>query len=264
VKALVKIGKPVVPPLVKVLGDPRNDVRAAAAEALRHILAADPASAPNCHKKAFWEQRIAQLKPGMTLDEALEVLLPDLSPAERRKAMQMMCSSGGSSTSVYRLDDYWTIVIYSLDERRSPSPDRAGLQHDSNAPFEQGRLGPTPPVLERKARQVWVKPPAAYTGPWTTWHVNGQKAHEMQYRNGQYNGVFAAFFDDGSKCYQQHYTMGVCEGTDTGWHRSGKKAYEGQYDHGKQVGTWRWWKEDGQIASTREYEAGKQVGKTDN
>ncbi len=47
VQALVKTGKPAVPALIKVLSDPRNDVRALAAEALRNILAADLAAASN-------------------------------------------------------------------------------------------------------------------------------------------------------------------------------------------------------------------------
>src|SRR4051812_38925295 len=54
VNALAKIGKPAAPALVKALGDPRNDLRAGAAEALRIVLAADPASAPNCHTEADW------------------------------------------------------------------------------------------------------------------------------------------------------------------------------------------------------------------
>ena len=58
VRALVKIGKPAAPALVKALSDPRNDVRAFAAKALRPILAADPTSAPNYHNKAYWKQRL--------------------------------------------------------------------------------------------------------------------------------------------------------------------------------------------------------------
>ena len=187
VKALIKIGKPASPALVKVLSDPRNDVRAFAAEALRSILSSDPTSAPNCHEKAFWEQRIARLKAGMTLNEALELLLPELSPAERRKTCQGMACGGGGCTGTYRLDDCWMIVIYSFDDRRSRTPrtDRKGLQHDFTADLEQWKLGSTPSVLEPSFRQVWVKPPAGYTGPWVTWHVNGQKANEIQYSNGQ-------------------------------------------------------------------------------
>jgi HEAT repeat protein len=98
VKALVTIGKPAAPALVEALGDPRSNVRAFAAEALRSILAADPTYAPHCHEKAFWERRLAQLKSGMPLDEALKVLLPELSPPERQEASEGGTWSGGSGT----------------------------------------------------------------------------------------------------------------------------------------------------------------------
>ncbi len=64
VKALVKLGKPAAPALIKALGDSRSDVGAFAAEAVRTILALDPANAPNWHSEAFWKQRLTQLKRG--------------------------------------------------------------------------------------------------------------------------------------------------------------------------------------------------------
>ena len=240
VKALVSIGKPAAPALVKVLSDSRSGVRATAAEAVRTILAADPANAPNWHSEAFWKPRIAQLKAGMPLDEALKILLPALSPAEREKRCEGSNFSGGSGVSTYRLDDYWVVRLYLID-------------HDNK------KLHESPPDLIQSVLSVWIAPPAKYTGEWVTLHVNGQKAHEIQYRDGKYDGTFTAFHDDGSKSYQQHYTAGVCHGTDTGWHRNGKVSYEAQYDHGKQVGTWRWWDENGRETSVQEWEDGKLI-----
>jgi hypothetical protein len=245
VKALVKTGKPAAPALVKVLSDPRNEVRAFAAEALRAILAADPTSAPNYHEKAYWEQRLAQLKAGMALDEALKVLLPELTPAERQKRCEGVHWSGGSGTSGYRLDDYWAVWLYLVG-------------------FEHKKLHEHAPDLFRSVRQVWVALPPDYTGVRMTWYVNGQKANESQYSNGRHDGIVTAFYDDGPKCYKQHYTMGVCQGTDTAWYRSGKKRYEGEYENNKQTGTWQWWKENGDIESIREYKDGKQVESRDH
>jgi hypothetical protein len=243
VKALITIGKPAAPALVKALGDPRSNVRAFAAEALCSILAADPPCAPNYHEKAFWERRLVQLKSGMPLAEALKVLLPELSPAARQEASEGGTWSGGGGTESYRLDDYWVVAIYLVD-------------------FEHRKLHDEAPALVRQVCAVWVDPPDNYTGDWVTWHVNGQKAHDIQYRNGKYDGTFTACYDDdGSRCYQQHYTAGVCHGTDTGWHRNGKRAYEGQYEHGKQTGIWRWWNENGQVVSVVEYAAGKRIEK---
>ncbi len=244
VQALIKAGKPAVPALIKVLSDPRNDVRALAAEALRSILVADPAAAPNYHEKEYWKQRISQLKAGMPLAKVLQILLPDLSPDERKQREEGSDWSGGSGTSNYRLDDYWAVWLYLVD-------------------FNQVKLHEHPPDLFRSVRKVWVAPPANYTGQWVTWHVNGRKAHEIQYRNGQYDGTFTSFHADGSRSVQQHYIKGVCHGTDTGWHRNGKKSYKGRYEDGKQVGTWTWWDENGQVRSVQEFKAGKQVEKKD-
>src|SRR4051794_33433739 len=71
VAALTKVGTPAAPALVRSLGDPANGVRAAAAEALRAVLAADPAGAPNYHDRAFWEKRIADVAVGTAIDDAL-------------------------------------------------------------------------------------------------------------------------------------------------------------------------------------------------
>ncbi len=264
VQALIKIGKPAAPALVKALGDPRNDVRAYAAECMRSIFAADPTGSPNYQPKAYWEQRVAQLKPGMTSDEALQLLMPERSPAERRTTLQGKSCMGVISVNTYRLDDYWKTAIYSFDERRSPLSGREGVQRDSDVDLGRGKLSPTPPVLVQDVRQVWVSLPAGYTGLWVIWHVNGQKASEIQYRNGQPDGTLTAFYDDGAKLSEQHYIMGICHGTITGWHRNGNKSDEGQYDHGKEIGTWRRWNENGQVTHIEEYKGGgKRGGKTD-
>ncbi len=238
VKVLVEIGKPAAPALVKALSDPHNEVRAYAAEALRSILAVDPANAPNYHEKEFWKQRVAQLKARMPLDEALKVLLPDLSPAERLKRCGQGPWSGNSGVSGCRLDDYWAVNLYLID-------------------YGKEKLHEHAPELSRVLRQAWIDPPDKYTGGWVTWYVNGRKALEIQYSNGQRDGTLTGFFDNGSMSTQQHILKGVSHGTDTGWHRNGQKAYEGQYENGKQVGMWRWWKENGHETSTQEYIDGK-------
>ncbi len=178
------------------------------------------------------------------MDDALKLLLPELSPAERQERCEGGDWSGHSGSSAYRLDDYWVVRLYLID-------------HDNK------KLHNHAPDLIQSVLSVWIAPPAKYTGEWVTWHVNGQKAHEIQYRDGKYDGTFTAFHDDGSKSYQQHYTAGICHGSDTGWHRNGKISYEAQYDHGKQVGTWRWWDENGRETSVQEWEDGKLIEKMD-
>jgi len=231
---------PSVPALVKALSDPSNDVRAQAAAALRPILAADPSLAPNWHDQAYWMKRIEKTKPDMLLKDALAAVLPDLSEEERERTLRAGAWSGGTGVSSYQLDDYWQ-VLFSLKD--------VGHEKLIEAP-----------KLEAYARPTWVKPADDFTGLWATWHVNGQKVNEIEYRNGKYDGTFTAYYDDGSKCFQQHYKQHVCDGTDSGWFRSGKKMYEGQYKEGKQDGTWRHWYENGQMSTETSYKDGKQEG----
>ena len=236
VTAMTKIGTPAAPALVRSLGDPANDIRAAAAEALRGVLAADPAGAPNFHDRAFWEKRIADVAVGTAVDDALRLLLPDATPEERKAALQEGAWSGQSGFSIVRLDDYWIVTLPLVDAGRE-------------------KVG-QPPVLKPSVRSVWVQPPEKYTGPWVTWFVNGQKAHEVQYRNGVYHGTFTAFHDDGSKSYEQHYRNGTCDGADTGWYRGGRKMYDARYKDGKQDGRWEHWFPDGKPQMLREYRDG--------
>lgn len=240
VKALAQVGKPAVPALVKTLEDVRNDLRASAAEVLRLILTADPTSAPNFHDKTYWETELAKLNVGMRLEEAIKLLLPNATPAEREKALQGGAWSGQTGFSLLRLDDYWTVTFYLTD---------AG--HEKLV---------QPPALNQSVRSIWVAPPANHSGPWVTWFVNGQKANENQYRNGQYDGTFTAFHDNGSKSYEQHYANGTCHGSDNGWYRSGKKMYVGQYKNGKQDGLWQHWYENGNPQTVRDYRDGEFSG----
>lgn len=240
VEALVAIGRPAAPALVQALQDPREEVRAGAAAALRRILAADPAAAPNRHDRTHWERRLAELRVGMTVDQALAVLLPDATPEMRRAAVQAGAWSGQSGFSIVRLDDYWTANLPLTNARNETL---AGI-----------------PTLARSVRNVWVAPPAGHSGPWTAWFVNGQKAHAIEYKDGVYHGTFTAFRDDGGKLYEQHYVKGVCEGADTGWYPGGAKMYEGTYRAGNQDGRWQHWYADGTPQCARDYAGGKPHG----
>jgi antitoxin component YwqK of YwqJK toxin-antitoxin module len=102
------------------------------------------------------------------------------------------------------------------------------------------------PKLDRKEMRVFVAPPAKYTGTWTCWHVNGQKAHETQYLDGQYQGASVAYHDNGKISVEQHYIYHMANGAGTGWYADGAKSYAGQYRDGKQVGHWIHWYPNGQ------------------
>ena len=192
VKNLIALGPSIIPDLVTALADPQEDIRAGVAEALR-TLTKDPAKVPGYHTQKFWEARIAQLHPGMSVTDALANLRPDLTAEQCEKSRIMSRGSGQTSTSQYRLDDYWVITIYAVDG---------------------GGLHPDPPLLSGSANRIWVEPPGGFTGTWTTWFVNGQKSYAIVCtRRVSTMAFFEAFFDNGTKCYEQHYNNGqIIEG----------------------------------------------------
>ncbi|MBI3410828.1 MAG: hypothetical protein HY040_21030 [Planctomycetes bacterium] len=161
---------------IKGLRNEKSDVRAAAAEALRRIVAKYPSGAVYIRSKdageASWTEKVNQVEPGMTRAQVLTII-----PPFREAPDSMNMASGQRNWDMYRLDYHWTVrVLYD-------NPDKVS-----------GR-----PTLIRNALRVHVEPPKNYTGTWITWHVNGQKGYESQYQNGKYNGAHTAFHDNGQK-----------------------------------------------------------------
>jgi hypothetical protein len=214
------------------LSDADGSARAAAAAELRRLLAGDFNAITNNHGRLYWEEKVRQVKSGMKHEEALRIL----PPADQNISG---AGSGQSHNKSWRLDDYWVVTVY------YNNPD---LVHEML------------PSLNHRARAVWVEPPAGYAGKWTTWHVNGQKAQEIEYQDGKYHGTYAAFYDNGRIAYQQTYENGVSNGADQGWYADGGKSYEGQSINGKQDGTWTHWHADGRLQTRREFRSGELHG----
>lgn len=222
----------VVQALIAKLSDVDSGIRASAAENLRKLLASDAGARTNNRGRLYWEERLNQVKPGMTHDEVKRLLPPaDTTGAEMW--------SGGTGNRQWRLDDYWTVVVHYYYPE---------IVHEMR------------PSLRRHAREVGVDLPENFTGTWTTYYVNGQKAHQMEYKNGKYDGTFTSFHDNGRKSVEQHYVDGTCSGTDCGWYVDGAPAYEGNYVNGKQDGMWTHWSEDGRLQSRYTMRAGKYHG----
>jgi hypothetical protein len=218
--------------LIAKLSDVDVDVRANAARELRRLLASDDGARTNNRGRLYWEERLNQVQPGMTHDEVKRLL-----PPIETNIMEIW--SGGTGNRGWRLDDYWTVVVH------------------YNYPDSVHEMRPS---LRRGARAVGAKPPANFTGTWTTYHVNGQKAHELNYKNGKYDGTYTSYHDNGRKHVEQHYIDGVCSGTDRGWYADGARSYEGKYVDGKQDGRWTHWTEDGRLKSRYEMKAGEYHG----
>lgn len=214
------------------LSSPDVGQRLSAAEELRRLLVGDFNATTDNRGRQYWEERLNLVKPGMTHEAVLRVLPPvdkNMSGA----------GSGQTHNKSWRLDDYWVVIVH------YNNPD---VVHEMR------------PSLSRRVRAVWVAPPADFSGKWTTWHVNGQLAHEIDYKDGKYHGAYLAFHDNGRRAYEQHYLHGICKGTDRGWYPDGSKSYEGQYLDDKQTGTWTHWYQDGRLQSRYEVRNGQRQG----
>jgi hypothetical protein len=231
--------RPDLEPFVALLADPSQTVRDAAAAEIREALAADPAARTNDHGHEYWDDRLRQIKPGMKHAEVMPLLTAEDRPLTDEERLITHLASGGTNNLSMRLDDYWTVNVYYYN------PD---VVHEM------------PPQLTRRARNVWIAPPDDFTGRWTTYFVNGQQSHDIDYRGGKYHGTFTAFHDNGARSYEQHYDDGVTSGADTGWYADGVMAYAGEYVDGRQDGVWTHWYSNGRLRSRSHYQRGKQHG----
>ncbi len=223
---------------IKALRDPDSKTRADAAAELRRIVAKYPSDTVYLAKKdggeTAWREKVNWIEAGATKAEVLKIL-PEFAEAPERSEL----AEGDSHIVTYRLDYHWMVRIYYRN------PDKV---------IER-------PTLMKHALRIFVPPPKDFTGTWVTWHVNGQKGYEIQYKNGQYDGTFTSFHDNGAKSYEQHYVNHVAHGADTGWFPDGKVNYTAQYNNGKQDGKWTHWYANGNKHSETHYLNGKYHGR---
>lgn len=179
--------------------------------------------------KEGWKHRLSWVRPGMILNDVEKKL--EKVTGQKSKATMVTCG-GFSCSQSYRLDYCYVLTIW-----YAPGNDNKLI---SSEVVEQ---------LEYK----WVEPPPKFTGVWITYYVNGQKSHEINYKDGKYNGQFTSFYTGGSKSVIQHYVDNIAEGEDTGYFPSGRIMYRGVYKAGVQVGMWTWYNEDETVRSTQDH-----------
>ncbi len=222
---------------IKRLHDSNSNTRAEAATGLRRLVAKYPSGTvylrSNDGRVAAWQEKVNQIKQGMTKAEVVKLLPPF---PEAPDGIEIW--SGQSHFANYRLDYHWTVTA----SYRNPDKviDR--------------------PTLKQRTLSVYVAPPKNFTGAWITWHVNGQMGHEIHFKNGKYDGTFTSYHDNGAKSVEQHYSNHEADGADTGWSRDGNKTYSGEYLNGKQDGKWTHWYANGQKQCESNYDKGKRHG----
>jgi beta-lactamase regulating signal transducer with metallopeptidase domain len=209
--------QPAISDLIKHLADPSQSKRDAAAAELRKSFVAPP--------RKPWEEKIARVKAGMTREKSLAAI-----DIEKREPAATLPDDIAVD---YRLDEVWVARLWLSRHVTPTTVTRAE-------------------ILE-STEHHWVNPPANFTGRWTTYFVNGQKSHAIDYRNGKYDGQFIAYHASGQPSVVQHYSEKYgAHGEDTGHYPSGKLAYRGRYFRGQRIGTWTHYDENGQVRASEE------------
>lgn len=190
-------------------------IRAKAAKALQGSYVPVP--------REKWERLLAKIEPGMSREQLMDLLKPHDAKAE----------SSIDEIEDFRLDDSWVL--------------RCVIQREPGGVIN-------PELIERQ-RSVWVDPAKDFTGTWIVYYTNGHPSHQIEYKDGKYDGEFVHFYSHGEKLFVQHYKQHITEGTDIGYFLNGKVQYQGLYQNGKQVGIWRWYNEDGTLRTTQQHGA---------
>lgn len=205
------------------LASPSQDARDAAAKIVRETYA--PPS------RTSWDFFLKALKLG-TSQAAVEKQLESSNFASAGEL-----GGPGGVQKWYRLDDLWLLGC-SFTNTMSGLTNRALAEVD----------------FKEQMRDIWVQPPANFTGIWRTYWVNGQPNNEFHYTNGRPAGIFTSFYPTGSKSVISPQRNGVPDGEEVGFYPSGKIKYKGRYKAGRQVDHWIWYKEDGSVESEKDYD----------
>ncbi len=175
--------------------------------------------------RSTWEPMLKAIKKGDSKASVMKRLPADakLGPG---------AGSGGGYSQMYQLDGLWML--------------ECGFIHKDDTVIACS--------LIESMEDVWVDPPKNFTGVWTTYQMNGQRSHEIHYKNGTYDGTFTSFHPNGAVAVVQTYGPLGIDGEDIGYFPSGKVSYRGRYTQGKQVGIWTWYDENGKVTSTKNHD----------
>lgn len=190
----------------------------------RDEAAADLRQSYEAAPKSKWDEAMKKLQKGLNKKKLEEIFGIDNSE------VFMSLGSGQSHAEMYQLDNDWMLNCW--------------FENDGNSLMSW--------ELTAHTKSIWIAPPANdFTGTWITYYVNGQKANEIEYKNGRYHGTFTSYHSDGSKSVVQHYNEKGCNGSDKGYYPSGKLKYEGMYKNSQQCGTWTHYDKDGNVTSSK-------------
>ncbi len=161
--------------------DSSEEVREAAAKELRVIVAKYGNGTSNIREKdtgeARWREKISHVKVGMTSAEVLKFLPVTTIDGS---------GAGWYRARIYhRIDMHWMVEIFYDHPYENRPPIGTGENKFAGPMLSLAAVVLEPPRLIRSELLVYQIAPPGYTGKWCYWYVNGQKAKEVDYKNGQ-------------------------------------------------------------------------------
>ena len=218
------------------LSSPSQKIRDAAASfLLTHY--APPA-------RTNWEPLLESIKIGETRLN-VELALPKSSPIARPR--WMFDDNIAKQDLLCQLDNSWQL--------------RVQFQNSGTNIGYDAQATATAKSLELNLLPVVVLPSSTYSGMWTCYFPNGQKANEGHYKQGKLDGEGTQFENDGTKVVM-HFVKGEASGKVTGYYASGRVQFHGSLTPGqiapgyrapRPSGRWIWYNEDGSVKSTQDH-----------
>ncbi len=215
------------------LGSPSQEVRDKAAKMLRATYKAAP------RKK--WTPVLALLKKGGLRGQGMKETLAPFNAVP-----QVRGSDLGMVSVDYQLDDAWMLQCLYVGK--------------GNPPWEPGTL--TEASLWRNIAKAPVKAPPAFTGVWTIYYANGEKAEELHYRDGLPCGDCISCRDDGSKSGLTRYPIPGYKTEEIDYSTTGRISAKRVRDADKHVWRLTYYKADGSVNYTDEFPGDNRIART--
>jgi antitoxin component YwqK of YwqJK toxin-antitoxin module len=97
-------------------------------------------------------------------------------------------------------------------------------------------------------------------GKYTSWHKNGQKNEEGEYRENLKEGSWFGWYENGQKRAELKFSQGKEDGPQLTWYQNGQKSSEGSMKGGKFQGKWTSWYDNSKKKSEGEFKDGIKDG----
>ena len=101
-------------------------------------------------------------------------------------------------------------------------------------------------------------------GAYISYHSNGEKNFEYEYKNDVKDGNWFQYNDKGKLVEQKVYKNGILEGPKISYHSNGEKSFTSTYVNGELHGEKLQYNDRGKLVARTKYNMGEKVGKTES